>query len=76
MSSLSKKGLDSMVSGLIIRHQQAGVALLVLLYVDSECCIEQGQTRVVGWPNLNISLDIWHFLLQLETGCTSVGMHL
>lgn len=36
-------GLDSMVSGLISRYQQAGMAPPVLLYVDRDCCTEKGQ---------------------------------
>ncbi|MCI4379004.1 hypothetical protein PGIGA_G00222790 [Pangasianodon gigas] len=68
-------GLDSMVSGLVSRYQQAGVAPPVLLYVDSGCCVDKGQsklqTRFGGWPNLNIRLDIWHFMRRLATGCTT-----
>ncbi|MCJ8733124.1 hypothetical protein PDJAM_G00219470 [Pangasius djambal] len=68
-------GLDSMVSGLASRYQQAGVAPPVLLYVDSGCCVDEGQsklqTRFGGWPNLNIRLDIWHFMRRLATGCTT-----
>ncbi|MCI4379009.1 hypothetical protein PGIGA_G00222900 [Pangasianodon gigas] len=68
-------GLDSMVSGLVSRYQQTGVAPPVLLYVDSGCCVDKGQsklqTRFGGWPNLNIRLDIWHFLRRLATGCTT-----
>ncbi|MCJ8732679.1 hypothetical protein PDJAM_G00214140 [Pangasius djambal] len=65
-------GLDSMVSGLVSRYQQAGVAPLVLLYVDSGCCVDKGQSKLQtwfgGWPNLNILLDIWHFMRRLATG--------
>ncbi|XP_053091155.1 uncharacterized protein LOC113534513 isoform X1 [Pangasianodon hypophthalmus] len=68
-------GLDSMVSGLVSRYQQAGVAPPVLLYVDSGCCIDKGQsklqTRFGGWPDLNIRLDIWHFMRRLATGCST-----
>ncbi|CAM4694811.1 unnamed protein product [Leuciscus chuanchicus] len=68
-------GLDSMISGLISRYQQAGVDPPVLLYVDTGCCIEEGQsklqTRFGGWPTLNIRLDIWHFMRRLATGCTT-----
>lgn len=55
-----------MISGLISRYQQAGVDPPVLLYVDTGCCIEEGQsklqTRFGEWPTLNIRLDIWHFM--------------
>ncbi|KAK3563113.1 hypothetical protein QTP86_016353 [Hemibagrus guttatus] len=59
-------GLDSMASGLIRGYQLAGVAPPVLLYADHDCCTEKGQsklqTRFKEWPNLNIRLDIWHFM--------------
>ncbi|XP_058251159.1 uncharacterized protein LOC131356260 [Hemibagrus wyckioides] len=68
-------GLDSMVSGLISRYQQAGVAPPVLLYVDHDCCTEKGQSKLQtsfeGWPDLNIRLDIWHFMRRLASGCTT-----
>lgn len=46
-----------------------------LLYVDTGCCIDKGQsmlqTRFGEWPNLKIRLDIWHFMRRLATGCTT-----
>jgi len=64
-----------MISGLISRYQQAGVDPPVLLYVDSGCCIEKGQTKLQNrfgeWPTVNIRLDIWHFMRRLATGCTT-----
>ncbi|XP_058609848.1 uncharacterized protein LOC131525857 isoform X3 [Onychostoma macrolepis] len=68
-------GLDAMVSGLINRYRQEAMAPPVLLYVDCGCCIEKGQsklqTRFGGWPDLNIRLDIWHFMRRLAVGCTT-----
>ncbi|XP_057213104.1 uncharacterized protein LOC130568336 [Triplophysa rosa] len=67
--------LDTMVSGLINRYSQAAVAPPVLLYVDSGCCVEKGQSKLQarfgGWPDLNIRLDIWHFMRRLAVGCTT-----
>ncbi|XP_067281054.1 uncharacterized protein [Pseudorasbora parva] len=68
-------GLDNMVSGLINRYSQAAVAPPLLLYVDCGCCIEKGQSKLQvrfgGWPDLNIRLDIWHFMRRLAVGCTT-----
>lgn len=68
-------GLDTMVSGLINRYCQAGVAPPLLLYVDCGCCIEKGQSKLQarfgGWPDLIIRLDIWHFMRRLAVGCTT-----
>ncbi|CAL8301230.1 unnamed protein product [Gadus morhua 'NCC'] len=69
-------GLDRMVSGLIRRYSEAGVAPPILLYVDCGCCKETGgesklQARFGGWPDLVIRLDIWHFLRRLAAGCTT-----
>lgn len=67
-------GLDNMVSGLINRYCQAGVASPLLLYVDCGCCIEKGQSKLQarfgGWPDLIIRLDIWH-MRRLAVGCTT-----
>ena len=69
-------GLDRMVSDLIRRYSQAGVAPPLLLYVDCGCCREtDGETklkaRFSGWPDLVVRLDIWHFLRRLAAGCTT-----
>ena len=69
-------GLDRMVSGLIRRYSEAGVAPPILLYVDCGCCKETGgesklQARFGGWPDLVIRLDAWHFLRRLAAGCTT-----
>ncbi|CAL8237725.1 unnamed protein product, partial [Lota lota] len=69
-------GLDRMVSGLIRRYSEAGVAPPLLLYVDCGCCGEavretKLKARFSGWPDLVIRLDIWHFLRRLAAGCTT-----
>lgn len=64
-----------MVSGLTNRYSQAGVTPPVLLYVDSGCCVEKGQSKLQArfgeWPDLIIRLDIWHFMRRLAVGCTT-----
>lgn len=64
-----------MVTGLINRYSRASVAPPVLLYVDSGCCVEKGQSKLQarfgGWPDLIIRLDIWHFMRRLAVGCTT-----
>ncbi|KAJ8382141.1 hypothetical protein SKAU_G00029200 [Synaphobranchus kaupii] len=73
-------GLDQMVSDLIARYTQAGVAPPQLLYVDCGCCVEAGgesklKTRFSGWPDLVVRLDIYHFLRRLADGCTTDAHH-
>ncbi|KAK0131748.1 hypothetical protein N1851_033466 [Merluccius polli] len=70
-------GLDRMVSDLIRRYSEAGVAPPLLLYVDCGCCREAGRetklkARFSGWPDLIIRLDIWHFLRRLFLASLSV----
>lgn len=64
-----------MAADLIRRYQQAGVDHPVALYVDCGCCAEGGETKLSarfgGWPDLNIRLDIWHFMRRLAVGCTT-----
>ncbi|KAI3352043.1 hypothetical protein L3Q82_020858, partial [Scortum barcoo] len=69
-------GLDDMVADLIRRYSQAGMPPPKLLYVDTGCCVETGgrtklQQRFDGWPDLNICLDIFHFMRRLAAGCTT-----
>ncbi|CAL8378226.1 unnamed protein product [Gadus morhua 'NCC'] len=69
-------GLDRMVTGLIRRYSEAGVAPPILLYADCGCCKEAGgeselKARFSGWPDLVIRLDAWHFLRRLAAGCTT-----
>ncbi|XP_061107847.1 uncharacterized protein LOC133135094 [Conger conger] len=68
-------GIDAMTAGLVERYRRAGVAPPTLLYVDSHCCKEAGDTklkqRFSGWPNLIIRLDIWHFIRRLAGGVTT-----
>ncbi|XP_036419498.1 uncharacterized protein LOC118803096 [Colossoma macropomum] len=68
-------GLNLMTSDLMKRYSQAGVAPPKVLYVDSHCCVEEGlsklQQRFAQWPNLQIRLDIWHFMRRMSEGCTT-----
>lgn len=68
-------GLDEMAAGLVERYRRAGVAPPTLLYVDSHCCKEAGDTKLKqrfgGWPDLTIRLDIWHFMRRLAGGVTT-----
>ena len=68
-------GLDLMTSDLMKRYSQAGVAPPKVLYVDSHCCVDEGlsklQQRFMQWPNLQIRLDIWHFMRRMSAGCTT-----
>ncbi|KAJ8404578.1 hypothetical protein AAFF_G00334410 [Aldrovandia affinis] len=54
------------------KYSQTAVAPPVLLYMD---CVEMGvnklQARFGEWTDLNIRLDIWHFMRWLAAGCTT-----
>ncbi|KAM9495307.1 uncharacterized protein Hap1MRO34_017081 isoform 2-T2 [Clarias gariepinus] len=64
-----------MIAHLIQRYSSAGVAPPRLLYVDTDCCKEDGETRLKkrfsGWPDLIVKLDIYHFMRRLASGCTN-----
>lgn len=69
-------GLDRMVTGVMERYRQAAIPPPVLLYVDCGCCVSEGatsklQTRFGKWPDLQIRLDIWHFMRRMAVGCTT-----
>lgn len=57
-------------SRLYVPHNVSLMFCVLFLISDHK---EQGklQTRFWEWPNLNIRLDIWHFMRQLAAGCTT-----
>ena len=65
-------GLGPMATGLMKRYANAGVPPPKLLYVDRDCC-EGGKVNDLfsQWSELNIRLDIWHFMRRLAAGCTT-----
>ncbi|XP_030268423.1 uncharacterized protein LOC115579081 [Sparus aurata] len=75
LSVLEGPGLSTMASGIMQRYHQAAVPPPVLLYVDCGCCVSDGmsklQTTFAEWQDLNIRLDIWHFMRRLAVGCTT-----
>ncbi|RVE55461.1 hypothetical protein OJAV_G00236090 [Oryzias javanicus] len=65
-------GLGPMVEGLIKRYAVAGVPPPEVLYVDRDCCGNTLLRRMFRkWKDLNIRLDIWHFMRRFSVGCTT-----
>ena len=64
-------GLDEMTKGLVTRYQSASVPPPELLYVDRDCCSASTKRQFIGWPALQIRLDIWHFMRRFASGCTT-----
>ena len=64
-----------MAAGIQKRYADANVAPPRLLYTDRDCCSAGDQSRfqrLFGeWPNLEVRLDIWHFMRRMAFGCTS-----
>lgn len=66
-------GLVDMAAGLTKRYIDADVCPPEILYVERGCCgSERAHLRKLfeNWPNLRISLDIWHFISRFADGCT------
>ncbi|RXN13778.1 Epithelial-stromal interaction 1 [Labeo rohita] len=68
-------GLDPMAAGLMKRYQDAGEAAPKVMYVDRDCCSQHGQSRVKimfsEWIELEVRLDIWHFMRRFAAGVTT-----
>ncbi|XP_078802180.1 uncharacterized protein LOC105353958 isoform X2 [Oryzias latipes] len=65
-------GLGPMIEGLIRRYAVAGVPPPEVLYVDRDCCGNTLLRRMFqNWKDLNIRLDIWHFMRRFSVGCTT-----
>ncbi|KAL1274695.1 hypothetical protein QQF64_027509 [Cirrhinus molitorella] len=68
-------GLDAMAAGLMKRYRDAGEAAPKVMYVDRDCCNQHGQSRVKvmfsEWDELEVRLDIWHFMRRFAAGVTT-----
>jgi len=66
-------GLEPMAHGIVNRFRTAEMDPPKLLYVDSHCC---GASRLMdifrdAWPELDVRLDVWHFMRRLAVGVTT-----
>uniref|UniRef100_A0AAV2MR41 DUF6729 domain-containing protein n=1 Tax=Knipowitschia caucasica TaxID=637954 RepID=A0AAV2MR41_KNICA len=67
-------GLWPMAAGLMKRYREAGVAPPAIMYVDRDCCSPHahGQSQVramfAEWDELQVRLDIWHFMRRFAAG--------
>ncbi|XP_076876832.1 uncharacterized protein LOC143526077 [Brachyhypopomus gauderio] len=65
-------GLGKMIDGIMKRYRDAGVSTPEVLYVDRDCC---GATHLrnmfKGWEDMEIRLDIWHYMRRIAVGCTT-----
>lgn len=42
-----------------------------VFYVDRDCCSQRMNSKFYQWENMQIRLDIWHFLRRFAAGCSS-----
>ncbi|KAK7944625.1 hypothetical protein WMY93_000353 [Mugilogobius chulae] len=68
-------GLWPMAKGLQRRYREAGVAPPAVMYVDRDCCSLHGRSQVKAmfseWSELQVRLDIWHFMRRFAAGVTT-----
>ncbi|KAF5907191.1 Epithelial-stromal interaction 1, partial [Clarias magur] len=69
-------GLRDMATGLQERYRQAGQDPPSVLYVDRDCCRSDGGTCATAalfpeWPQLEVRLDVWHYIRRLAAGVTT-----
>lgn len=74
----TSEGVDSLqalAGGLMERYEKHHQPHPLVLYTDRDCCSSTGTSKLLElfgrWPNLQVRLDIWHFLRRLGLGCTS-----
>ena len=74
-TSESIASLKMMADGLDHRFQKSDIVPPAVLYTDHDCCNETGRSKyqvlLSKWSNLEIRLDIWHFMHHLALGCVS-----
>lgn len=64
-------GLQDMAEGLMNRYKEAEVSSPQVLYVDRDCYSQRMNSKFYQWENMQIRLDIWHFLRRFAAGCSS-----
>ncbi|XP_078787330.1 uncharacterized protein LOC101160338 isoform X2 [Oryzias latipes] len=64
-----------MAAGLMRRYREAGEAPPKVMYVDRDCCSRHGRSLVKTlfseWDELEVRLDIWHFMRRFAAGVTT-----
>lgn len=74
-NSESNDGMEKLADGIVKRYMNAHVDPPILLYTDRDCCSYQGpskyQVLFSAWPDLEVKLDIWHYMRRIAFGCTS-----
>lgn len=64
-----------MAAGLMTRYRLAGEASPKIMYMDRDCCRQHGPCRVnamfAEWDELQVRLDIWHFMRRFAAGVTT-----
>ena len=70
LTSAEGQGLGPMVEGIVKRY--TGVSPPEVLYVDRDCCGDTSLRRMFAlWSDMDIRLDIWHFMHRFCAGCTT-----
>ena len=71
LTSAEGLGLEAMAQGIVKRYTQAGKAPPAALYVDRDCCSQDGSSAAGAlfrpWV-LKVRLDIWHFMRRFCPG--------
>ena len=75
-------GIKSMVRGLVHRYKKRGKAAPSVLYTNRDCCSSapgqpgKVQQMFIAWPDLNVCLNIGHFMRWLAVGCSTYAHQL
>lgn len=71
----SMEGLSAMAAGLTKRYQDAEVPPPQLIYVDRDCCNQDGVSKTAAmfpeWDQLVVRLDIWHLMRRFAGAVTT-----
>ena len=74
-ASESWESLQRLADGLVERYQSVGQPAPRLLYTDRDCCCGSGPSKFMSlfesWDQLQVRLDIWHWMRRMGGGCTT-----
>lgn len=67
--------LQPMANGLMDRFDKANHPAPSVIYTDRDCCSGSGRSHYAElfsrWPDLQVRLDIWHYMRRLAQGCST-----
>jgi len=74
-NSEANDNIQEMADGIVRRYERGSVDPPLMIYTDRDCCNSTGPSKIKAlfsaWPDLQVRLDIWHFMHRIAVGCSA-----